>query len=434
MLTQDHADAIRVSIVTVSFNAETTIEHTLRSVATQTYPHIQYLVIDGGSADGTLAIIDRHAASIDVVVSERDKGIGDAWNKGLRRATGDLVFMLNADDELHPDGIEQMVAAWRRHGCPQAVLYGITDFIDGEGHLVQTSRRTFDPARVAHGFGFMFTTCIFPRALWERVGPFDTGVSIAVDTEWLMRALALDVPLIGCDYRIRMREGGVSDKYRRRAFAQYHAILRRHGYSRTALLRARLRHEAALGVVALRQRHPRLVTQGVFVAIRAANLLYNLTPGFTLKRQVARALRMRVGRDSCVHAPLRTFGTGAISIGDHSVVNRACYLDNRDAITIGNSVSIAHNVRIYTGGHDIDARDFAYTKAPVRIEDYAVLFANAIVQPGIIIGRGAVVLPGAVVTRDVAPFAVVGGNPARHVRDRPHDLDYRFHYNYWMAP
>lgn len=432
--TQGQTADIGVSIITVCFNAEATIEHTLRSVAAQTYPHIEYLVIDGGSTDGTLAVVDRYRDAVDVLVSERDHGIGDAWNKGIERASCELVLLLNADDELLPDSVEQMVAAYRAHDCRQAIYYGITEFIDGAGRSIGTNRKAFDRQRLAHGFGFMFTTCIFPRRIWQDVGRFDTAVSIAVDTDWLMRALARNVELVACDYRIRMREGGVSDKFKRRAFGQYHAILRRHGFSQGALAKARLRHEAALAMVAMRRRHPWLMTQAVFTGIRLANVMYNVTPFFVLKRRVARALRMGLGRNTCVHAPLRTFGLAPITIGDYSVVNRACYLDNRAAIDIGDSVSIAHNVRIYTGGHDIDSSDFAFTKAPVRVEDFVVVFANAIVQPGITIGRGAVVLPGAVVTRDVAPFSVVGGNPARHIRERRKDLDYTFHYDHWMAP
>ncbi len=432
--TQDQIADISVSIITVSFNAETTIDHTLRSVAAQTYPCIEYLVIDGGSTDGTLTIVDRYRDTVDVLVSERDRGIGDAWNKGIERASGELILLLNADDELLPDSVEQMVAAYRAHDRRQAIYYGVTEFIDGTGRPIGTNRKAFDRKRLAHGFGFMFTTCIFPRRIWQEVGRFDTTVSIAVDTDWLMRALACDIKLVACDYRIRMREGGVSDKFKRRAFAQYHAILRRHGFSQSALVKARLRHEAALAMVALRRRHPWLMTQAVFTGIRLANILYNLTPFFALKRRVARTLRMSLGRNTCVHGPLRTFGLAPITIGDHSVVNRACYLDNRAAINIGDSVSIAHNVRIYTGGHDIDSSDFAYTKAPVSVQDFVVIFANAIVQPGITIGKGAVVLPGAVVTRDVLPFSVVGGNPARHVRERRKDLDYTFHYDHWVAP
>jgi len=431
---KENIDDVRVSVITVCFNAAKTIRQTLSSVVGQTYSNIEYLVIDGGSSDKTISIVEEYRASIDIIVSESDNGIGDAWNKGILRSSGELILLLNADDELFPDSIERMVAAYLDHQQPQAILYGETQFIDESGRELSINRKAFERSRLADGFGFMFTTCVFPRSLWDRVGSFDPKVSIAVDTDWLMRALDHNVELIACSYRIRMREGGVSDKFKRRAFAQYHRILRQHGFSRLALAKARARHELALSVVALRQKHPDLVTQLVFIAVRLSNLLYNMIPTFALKRRVAFLLRMRLGKSSFVHAPIRTFGTGSITIGDHSVVNRHCYFDNRDTINIGSSVSIAHNVRIYTGGHDIDAHDFAFTKAPVRIDDYAVLFSNVIVQPGVVIGHGAVVLPGAVVTRDVAPYSVVGGNPARHVKDRPADLDYRFHYDYWMAP
>ncbi|WP_434037642.1 glycosyltransferase family 2 protein [Formosa sp. 4Alg 33] len=90
-----------ISIITVSYNAEKTILKTIESVANQSYQHIEFIIIDGGSTDSTLDIINSNKSNIDIVVSEPDKGIYDAMNKGIKRATGEWILFLGADDVLH---------------------------------------------------------------------------------------------------------------------------------------------------------------------------------------------------------------------------------------------------------------------------------------------------------------------------------------------
>ena len=120
-------------------------------------------------------------------------------------------------------------------------------------------------------------------------------------------------------------------------------------------------------------------------------------------------------------------------MGDHSVINFGCYLDNRRGITIGNNVGIAHNTKIYTLGHNIDSPEFETKGAPVTIEDDAFIFSNAIIMPGVTIGRGAIVMAGSVVTKDVPEWMVVGGNPAKMIKERKKKIAYLQDYNYWFA-
>ena len=114
---------MRISIITVCFGAQDTIEETLRSIAFQTYRDIQYIVIDGGSKDDTCNIIGRYKDCIDYFVSESDKGIYDAMNKGLVKADGDYLLFLGADDHLvSSDTIERVVA--RINNARGDVFYG----------------------------------------------------------------------------------------------------------------------------------------------------------------------------------------------------------------------------------------------------------------------------------------------------------------------
>ena len=96
----------KISIVTVCYNSKSHIEEAIQSVLNQTYKNLEYIVIDGGSTDGTLDIIDKYKDKIDYFVSEPDKGISDAFNKGIKAATGDIIGICNADDKLALDCLQ----------------------------------------------------------------------------------------------------------------------------------------------------------------------------------------------------------------------------------------------------------------------------------------------------------------------------------------
>ncbi len=145
-----------------------------------------------------------------------------------------------------------------------------------------------------------------------------------------------------------------------------------------------------------------------------------------------RVMGLEIGTASSVLVDFKLSQRRNLVIGEHTVINNSCRFDNRFPITIGNNVSITYGTLILTKGHAIDAPDFHTVGAPVIIEDYVWVCANAILLPGVKIGRGAVVLTGSVVTEDVPPFHVVGGNPARFVRMRSQDLNYQLHWDPWV--
>jgi len=142
---------------------------------------------------------------------------------------------------------------------------------------------------------------------------------------------------------------------------------------------------------------------------------------------------IELGRGSYIHTPARFYSLRRLSIGDYSVINDHCYIDNRKGITIGHNVNIAHNTRIYTLGHDVNSSSLPDLGASVVIEDDVFIFSNVLIMPGVRIGKGAVVFPGSVVVKDVAPYTMVGGNPAKFVKDRA-KLEYeRKEYGFWFA-
>jgi acetyltransferase-like isoleucine patch superfamily enzyme len=152
-----------------------------------------------------------------------------------------------------------------------------------------------------------------------------------------------------------------------------------------------------------------------------------------LKKWFAGFLGFRFGQNSYMHGKIKFFGFKRVTIGNYSVINPGCYIDNRKPINIGNCVNISHDVRLYTLGHDIDAPDFAIKGEPIIIDDYVCIFANVMIMPGVHLGKGAVVYPGSVVTKDVAPFTVVGGNPARVIRSRSENINYKHSYGFWLV-
>ena len=161
--------------------------------------------------------------------------------------------------------------------------------------------------------------------------------------------------------------------------------------------------------------------------------LYVLTiTGYVPSHRFRRAIYRRAGvtlpRSSALHWRTRFFHPEGLTIGEHTTIGNDGFFDARDGITIGSSVNIAAEVRIYTREHDIDAPDFAETGGPVVIEDYAYIGTRATILPGTRIGEGAVVASGAVVTKDVPPYMLVGGVPAKIIRERSRDLRYKLGY------
>lgn len=134
--------------------------------------------------------------------------------------------------------------------------------------------------------------------------------------------------------------------------------------------------------------------------------------------------RVRIGKGSSIHRGTQFLRPRGVTIGDNCVLGTNMTLDGRSGLRIGNRVVTATDVMLYTLQHDMESPDFKGEGGPVVIEDYVYIGPRAIVLPSVTIGYGAVVAAGAVVTKDVAPYTVVGGIPARFLRERSHDLTY----------
>lgn len=141
-------------------------------------------------------------------------------------------------------------------------------------------------------------------------------------------------------------------------------------------------------------------------------------PFHSVRKAFYRASGVKIGKGSFIHMGARFYLPSQVSIGDGTVVGDHCFMDGRAPLTIGNNVDIASKVMIYNSEHDINSDGFDPIEEPVEIEDYVFIGPRAIILPGVKVGKGAVVGAGAVVTKDIAPFKIVGGVPAKEIGER----------------
>lgn len=173
-----------VTIITVCWNSEETIEETIRSVVLQDYHNIEYIIIDGESKDGTIEIIQRHEDEIDYFISEPDEGIYDAMNKGLELAHGDFILLLNSDDWYQPDAVSHLISAQAFSGCDFTGSLARYINEDGSSHVLPSM--TYDKS-VLLRMPLRHETMLVSAALYNRIGAYDTSFPIIADYDFTVR-------------------------------------------------------------------------------------------------------------------------------------------------------------------------------------------------------------------------------------------------------
>lgn len=245
---------IRITYVTITYNAAAVLQPTLDSVLQQDYPHIVHLIIDGASTDDTLKLVDDYIARSNAaenghsvqVTSEPDKGIYDAMNKGLRSADGDYVCFLNAGDFLpSPDTASKIAQQVAAAGGSPAVLYGDTDIVDGEGRFLH-HRRLAPPENLSwRSFKQGMLVChqaFYARTDFAIATPYDMQYRYSADVDWCIRVMKaaekenvplLNLKMVVANYR---QEGQTTLHHRESLLERYRVMEHHYGRLQTLLL------------------------------------------------------------------------------------------------------------------------------------------------------------------------------------------------------
>ncbi|MBM3933413.1 MAG: glycosyltransferase [SAR202 cluster bacterium] len=194
-----------VSIITPSYNSAAFLEQTILGVAAQTYRNIEYIIVDGGSTDGTVDIIKQHAGTVTKWVSEKDGGQADALRKGLEMASGEILAWVNSDDVYPPIAVQTAVTALEKSGAD--VVYGNRGLIDADGRWLGERRLSpFLPyfsrrGMLYGGFGVYQPAAFWTKRLYDSVGGVDPTFRFAMDTD-----LFVKFALAGARFKFIRRE------------------------------------------------------------------------------------------------------------------------------------------------------------------------------------------------------------------------------------
>lgn len=176
-----------VTIVTSTMNAAQALDSTIRSVAQQTYAHVEHVIVDAASTDGTLQVLRNRSDTVDCWISEPDRGIYDAWNKGLQLARGEWIAFVGAGDRLLPDAIESLVRATKDATAPLDFISGRVDLYQGERYI-RTVGLPWSWSLFRKYMGVAHPGALHSAAYFARHGQFDASLRIVGDYELLLRA------------------------------------------------------------------------------------------------------------------------------------------------------------------------------------------------------------------------------------------------------
>lgn len=422
-----------ISVITVVYNGQNEIRRTIESVISQKSTDIEYLIFDGFSKDGTLDIIREYEKSIHYWQSEPDDGMYFAMNKGISMARGKWINFLNCGDEFCDTNTLATFSQILKDSTDD-VVYG--DSIESSTELKKYIFCEEDVGNLVrhpiyrHG-------CSFVRNDVHKNNLFDTSLlsnlGYALDYECIYRLFIKGYSFKYYHAAIQIYElSGISNNpvaTMSYVFKITHAkpltftnrfflLLKQFGLSLYILLKKNIAFKY-------------LITDIFNFLQYLYNYLFSYFPIQFLRHLYLRILGIHVEMSSHINMATYFMITPGqkTHIGRNTHINHGCFFDARGGIIIGNNVSISHNVSIITVSHETQSSNFLLKSARVRIDDYVWIGLNATILQGVIIGKGAVVAAGAMVTKDVQPFEIVAGIPARKIGDRNRDLNYKVNWH-----
>lgn len=223
---------LKVSIITVCLNSEKYIEQTIKSVLGQTYKDIEYIVVDGMSTDNTLTIIEKYKPLFGrrlKVISEKDNGLYDAMNKGIKHATGEIIGIINSDDWYEPSTVESVMEAYNKE--EDAIIYGAMIYIHNDkfSHFVFRNYNELPSCMISH------PTVFVPKKFYYEFGFFNEKYKIAADYDFMLRLYKNQIkfkfiPKVLANFRM----GGISESNIEKCDKETLQVIRDNGYSNDA--------------------------------------------------------------------------------------------------------------------------------------------------------------------------------------------------------
>jgi glycosyltransferase involved in cell wall biosynthesis len=241
-----------ITIVTVVFNSEQFLEETIQSVINQTYDNVEYIIIDGGSTDGTLEIIRKYENAIDYWVSEKDKGISDAFNKGIGLSQGDMIGIINADDWYESNTIQKNAIAFNEFK-PDVICGKLQCWKDSEKGYIFSS----NPSLLYKEMTINHPTVFVKKMIYKRFGLFKVNYKYAMDYELMLRFKMNGAKFLYLEHVLaNMRLEGVSDKNWGKALAEckdtkleYFSFLSVNGYYYFQILRGSVSRVLSISIL-----------------------------------------------------------------------------------------------------------------------------------------------------------------------------------------
>lgn len=402
----------KISVITVVYNDVEHIRETMESFFSQTWEEKEYIVIDGGSTDGTADIIGEYADRLAYWCSEPDGGIYDALNKGVMHCSGDWVNVLNSGDKFAKDESLEEAISLSQEG--DDVIYGNSiEVAKGRKKIVVANG---DPSAMKKGVIYrhgssLVRTEIHKKYLFDLTKSKKLGYALDWHMIHRMYIAGCKFRKVDCVIEEYELEGTSNHVYRN---LWYNYQITSEGGNRLLALLTLIRK--VLTTV--------FMTSFLYKWLKSFGIEYMINdvlphiPFFNIRRMYLKLVGMKIGKGTYISKRLYFMSPWLVRIGENSHINKGCFLDARGEIVIGNSVSVSHDVRIVTGGHDMNHPDFPGVYEKIQIDDYAWIGVGATILKNVHIGHGAVVCAGAVVTKDVEPFAVVGGVPAKVIGKR----------------
>ena len=414
----------KISVITVVYNDVANIRATMESYFSQTWDNKEYIVIDGGSTDGTADIIREYSDRLAFWCSEKDEGMYDAMNKGIEHSSGDWINILNSGDlYVEKTSLENVIKSIDTNNTD--VIYGNSIEIDNifRKQIIaseNTNNLEYYPI-YRHGASLI-------RAEIQKSNKFDL-------TKQKQLGYSLDWNMIFNVYKAGYTFKKVDvyiEAYKKDGTSNHPIKNLWYNYLITSSMKFNMKKFIFMlkMIIFTYFKNSRLYTWiKAFLFEVIANDLLSITPFWTIRKAYLKIIGLGIGKGSFIMKKNYFINPNLVIIGEYTHINRGGIIDGRGGITIGNNVSISHNVNIMTGSHSINSETFQGIFKPITIKDFVWIGIGATILQGVTIGEGAVICAGAVVINDVEAFSVVGGIPAKKIKERNRILKYKCDWN-----